>query len=191
MTATAQLHSTKAWYARPSAWIIGVVLLGLGAFGAMAVIGRPPAIAYGDFLNQLDTGHVAGVTFAGTQIDGVFRQPVEATAAKGSTPSNFRTEAPSFGDTTLLPELRKQRVAIDVVSSSNWVSWLGKLPWPMVLVLGAVLIYGLGRLIRSDKAPPSSATAAQPMMGLITGLFGGNGRDTHQTAGEKAPPVAP
>jgi hypothetical protein len=173
MAVTAQQLSSRAWYARPSVWILGIVLLGLAGLGIVEMINRPAAIAYGDFLNQLDAGNVAGVTFAGTRIDGTFKQPVALTAAQGSTPqTNFRTDAPSFGDTTLLPELRKQHVAINVVSSSNWISWLGTIPWPMVLIIGALLIAGLVRLVRGDKTPSSSAAPAHPMTGLIAGLFG-------------------
>ena len=88
----------------------------------------------------------------------ISKQPVKETAANNAAPQTaFRSQVPAFGDPALLPELRQQHVAIDVVSSSSWLSWLGRLPWPMVLIIVALLIAGLVKLVRGDKAATGSA----------------------------------
>ncbi len=191
MADAVQHHRPRAWYLRPPVWILGVVLLGLAAFGVVQISNRPAAILYGEFLDQLDADNIASVTFAGAQINGNFKRPVEQPVAHGTAPQMvFRSQTPEFGDPTLLPELRKQHVSIDVVSSSNWLSWLGRLPWPMVLIIGAVLIVGLVRLRRGKKASPGAALPTHPMMGLISGLFGKKDQAASRPVGEitKAPP---
>lgn len=130
---------------------------------------------YGAFLDQVEAGNIASVTFQGTQIDGRFKQPVGKAAVNGSAPQDvFRSRVPEFGDPSLLAALRKQHVAIDAVSSSNWTAWLARLPWPMVVFLAFILIAGVVRLARgkpaSDSAPPMHPM--QGMIGLISGLFG-------------------
>ncbi len=193
MTDAVQHHSTQAWYMRPPVWALGVVLVALAAFGIMEMMNRPAAIPYSDFLDQLDAGNVASVTFKGTQIDGNYKHPLGETAANGiASQTVFRSQVPDFGDPTLLPELRKERVAIDVVSSSSWTHLLAGLPWPMLLLMGAVLIVALVRLMRGEKAPAGSAMPTHPMMGLITGLFGKKDQATSPPAGDsgKAPPKA-
>jgi ATP-dependent Zn protease len=191
MATAAKQHCTRAWYMRPPVWVLAVVLLGVAAFGAMEMIKRPAPITYGDFLNQLDAGNVASVTFTGTQIYGDFKHPVEQ-AATAAPQTNFRSEVPSFGDSTLLLELRKQHVTIDVASSSSWVSWLGRLPWPMVLIIGGVLIAGLVKLMRRDTSSTTgSPLPTHPMMGLISGLLGKKDQQaSHPPGGDatKAPP---
>lgn len=194
MAEAAKHHCTRAWYLRPPVWILAVILLGLAIFGAMEVIKRPAAMSYSDFLAQLDAGNVASVTFKGTQIDGIFKRPVgHAATNESASQTIFRSQVPDFGDPTLLPELRKEHVAIDVVSSSNWMSWLGRLPWPMVLIIGGVLIAGFIRLMRGDKASTGSALPTHPMMGLITGLFGRKDKEASHPLGgaTKLPPSAP
>ena len=153
----------------------------------------PAAISYSDFLVQLDADNIASVTFAGTEIDGIFKHPREPTTANGAaTQAGFRSYVPAFGDPTLLPELRRQHVAIDVVSSSSWISWLGRLPWPMVLIIAGVLIVGLVKLMRGDKSSPAKgASPTHPAMGLITGLFGKKGQEASHSVGSdvtRAPP---
>ncbi len=183
MTDVVQHHCTRSWYMRPPAWVLGVVLVALAVFGVMEMINRPVAIPYSDFLDQLDAGNVASVTFKGTQIDGNYKHPVGQTAAKATASQNiFRSEVPDFGDPTLLPELRKEHVAIDVVSSSSWTRLLAGLPWPMLLLMGAVLIAALVRLMRGDKTPAGSALPTHPMTGLIAGLFGKRDQATSRPA---------
>jgi ATP-dependent Zn protease len=169
-------HCTRAWYMRPPVWVLGLIVVALIVFGVVESLGRPAATPYSSFLDQLDAGNVASVTFQGTQIDGRFKHPVASTASNGSAQQNaFRSRVPEFGDPSLLPELRKQHVAIDVVSSSNWTSWLSRLPWPMVVFLAFILIAGLVRLMRGGSAQSGSATPVHPMqgmIGLLSGLFG-------------------
>lgn len=192
MTEAAQQHCTRAWYMRPPVWVLGIVLVALAVFGVVEMSKGPAALSYGEFFDQLDADNIASVTFAGTQIDGVFKHPVAKAAAKAGTPqTNFRSQAPEFGDPALLPELRKQHVSIDVVSSSGWLSWLGRLPWPLVLMVAALLIAGLVKLARGGKTSEGLAVPTHPMMGLITGLFGKKKQDTGHTAGERVPPAAP
>ena len=154
------------------------VLLGLAAFGVVEISNRPAAIPYGDFFAQLDAGNVASVTFQGTQVNGHFKHAIAAPAAKGTAPQDvFRSQVPDIGDPALLPELRKEHVSIDVVSSSNWLSWLGRLPWPMVLFIAFILIAGVFKLKRggnksSGSAQSGSAMPMQHMSGMIAGLFG-------------------
>jgi len=190
MTDAVQHHCTRAWYMRPPVWVLGLVVVALAIFGIMEMINRPAAMPYSDFLDQLDAGNVASVTFKGTQIDGNYKHPIGQVAANGTASQTvFRSQVPDFGDPGLMPELRKEHVAIDVVSSSSWTHLLGSLPWPMVLMIAAVLIAGLVRFMRGGKATAGSAMSTHPMMGLIAGLFGK--KDQAPTGPvSKAPPAA-
>jgi ATP-dependent Zn protease len=156
-------------------WFIGIAVALLFIFAMFEMTGKPAATSYGTFLDQLDAGNVASVTFQGTQIDGRFRHPLNVTASNGTTPADaFRSRVPDFGDSNLIAELRKQHVAIDVTSPSAWTWLLGHVPWPMLVFIGAGLIAGLVRLVRGGKSGAGSSTSAQPMhgmMGLVTGLF--------------------
>lgn len=176
MTETPHAHCTKSWYMRPPAWLIGAVVVALIIFAVYETIGGPAATPYGAFLDQLDAGNVASVTLEGTQIKGHYKQPVTPAATNGAAPADtFRSRVPDFGDATLIPELRKQHVTIDVTSSSSWTSWLGRLPWPMVFILGAVLIAALVRFVRGGKSGSVSPMSMHPMggmMGMVSGLFG-------------------
>lgn len=142
----------RPWYMRPPVWGLGVILLAAALFGIVDRVDRPPTMRYSDFLDQLDAGNVAGVTFKGTQIDGIFKRPVGQTANGTASQTVFRSQVPDFGDPALMPELRKEHVAIDAVSSSSWTRLLGGLPLPMLLMLGAIVIAGIVRLLRGGKA---------------------------------------
>lgn len=176
MANTAQHHCTRPWYMRPPVWILGIIAAALIIFGAVETASGPAATPYSAFLDQLDAGNIASVTFQGTQIDGRFKHPVANTASSSGAQQNvFRSRVPEFGDPTLLPELRKEHVAIDVVTSSAWMSWLGRLPWPMVVFLAFILIAGLVRLVRGKAASDSAMPMRAPMqgiIGLVLGLFG-------------------
>jgi cell division protease FtsH len=163
-------RSSKVW------WFIGiavglVLLIGI----VIAEASKPPPLPYGAFLDQLEAGNVANITFQGTEIDGRFKRPLDATLPTGTAERDrFRSRVPDVGDPALIPELRKQRVMIDVGSPSQWTSLLGGLPWPMLLFVGAALIAGLIRLMRGGKAGSGSAVSMHPMqgmIGLISGLF--------------------
>jgi ATP-dependent Zn protease len=171
-----QQHCTRSWYMRPPVWFVGIAVMAVLAFIVFENVGGPAATPYSTFLDQLDAGNVASVTFQGTQIDGRFKHPLTAATSDGSKQNDtFRSRVPDFGDSSLIPELRKQRVAIDVTSSSQWTSWLGRLPWPMVFILGAILIAALVRLARGGKSPAAAPMSMHPMggmMGLVSSLFG-------------------
>jgi hypothetical protein len=123
-------HSHRPWWKRRGLWAI--VLAAVLALIVVAVIEQTSQLAatpYGDFLDQLEAGNVASVSFRGTEIDGQFKKPLNATASNSTAQTNmFRTRVPDFGDPTLIPELRRQHVAIDVVSSTSWLRLLGRRP---------------------------------------------------------------
>lgn len=172
-------HCQVPWWKRPPVWFIGIaVVLALVVGIVVEETGRRAPMPYGAFLDQLDAGNVASVTFQGTEIDGRFKHPVDASPASGDTAprDTFRSLVPDFGDPTLMPTLRRLHVLIDVKSPSQWTSLLGRIPWPILFVIGAMIIAGLVRLVRGGKAQPgSSAMAMHPMggmIGLVSGLFG-------------------
>jgi ATP-dependent Zn protease len=184
MTDMAHHHCTRPWYMRPPVCVLGLVVVGLIVFGVVESVGGPPATPYSNFLSQLDAGNVASITFQGMRIDGRFKHPVAAATANGKEQSTFRSRVPDIGDPTLLPELRKERVAIDVVASSNWTAWLGRLPWPMVLFIAFILIAGFARLVRGRGAPTGGSTMHPPMMALFSGLFGKQDQATPTAGGD-------
>jgi len=191
MTEVAHPHRGRVWYLRPPVWILAAVLAAIAVFVVVEMPSKAPAISYGDFFDQLEAGNVAGVTFTGTQIDGSFKKAVEPAAGGTKPQTTFTSELPDFGDPALLPALRKERVVIDVASSSTWTSWLGKLPWPMLLILGVLLFAGLSSLGRRDKSAAGSTTK-NPLMGAFAGLFGRHDQAGRQTApgSSAAPPNA-
>jgi hypothetical protein len=172
--------------------IAAVLALGIGI--AMEESTRRAPMPYGTFLDQLEAGNIATVTFRGTQIDGGLKHPLSDVASNSSTQKNtFRSHVPDFGDPTLLAELRKQHVAIDVASSSSWTRLLAGLPWPMLLFIGIALVVGLIRLVRGGKTQAGSAVPTSPMqgmLGLVSGLFGKKPQSadlqTHDGGGPKS-----
>ena len=164
-------HCDRPWWKRPPLWFIAIaaVLLLIAVAVEIETAGKAPPMPYGGFLDQLEAGKVASVTFQGTEIHGRFKRPPD-----GAQRDTFSTRAPDFGDPALIPELRKQHVAIDVGAPSRWTSLLARIPWPMLAFLGVVLIAGLVRLARGAKAQPGAAVSmpAHGMMGLVSGLFG-------------------
>jgi cell division protease FtsH len=161
---------------RPPAWVIGIAVLAVLAFVIVENVGGPAATPYSTFLDQLDAGNIASVTLQGTQIDGRFKRPLNVSTSNGTTQQDtFRSRVPDFGDPSLIPELRKQHVVIDVVSSSSWIRLLASVPLPMLLLLGVVLIAGIVRLVRGGKVQSGSTMPMHPMqemIRLVSGLFG-------------------
>jgi hypothetical protein len=77
------------------------------------------------------------------------------TAANDAAQANtFRSRVPDFGDSSLIPALRKQHVVIDVTSSSSWTRLLAGIPLPMLLFLGFILIAGIVRLAQGTEHRP-------------------------------------
>jgi hypothetical protein len=156
---------------RPPVWLIGAAVLALLVFLIIERTNGPAVTPYGAFLDQLEAGNVASVTFQGTEIGGHLKRALDNAQSNA-----FRSRVPEFGDATLIPELRRQHVAIDVGAPSQWTSFLARLPLPMLLIVGVVLIAGLVRLVRGGKAQSGLGAAASMhpmggMIGLVSGLF--------------------
>ena len=174
MTDVVQPRPKTRWYKRPVLWISGVILLVLAGFIAAQMGGHAASLRYSEFLDQLDADNVAGVTFAGTQIDARLRQPiVDKTSKDASLSSAFRTRIPDFGDPRLLSELRTKHVAIAVASSSQWfgvggIAIVGTvaaviIAKPMLLIIAAGFIAGLIRVMRGGKMDVRAILAMVPM----------------------------
>jgi hypothetical protein len=164
-------HCQRPWWKRPPVWFIAIaaVLLLVVVGTQIETANKVAPTPYSAFLDQLETGNVASVTLEGTEIHGRFKRPVNS--AQGDT---FSTRVPDFGDPALIPELRRQHVAIDVSAPSPWISVLARIPWPMLVFLGVVLVAGIVRLVRGGKAQSGSAAPMHPMhgiVGLVSGLF--------------------
>jgi len=163
-------HCDRPWWKRPPVWFIAIaaVLLLIVVGIEFETAGKSAAMPYGGFLDQLEAGNLASVTFQGTEIRGRLKQPFKDTQQDA-----FSARVPDFGDSALIPALRKQHVAIDVNAPSPWASVLARIPWPMLVLLGVVLIAGLIRLVRGGKARtgPAASLPTHGMMGLISGLF--------------------
>jgi ATP-dependent Zn protease len=167
-------HCQRPWWKRPRVWFIGIAaVLALGIGIAVENPGKS-ALPYSTFLDQLEAGNVASVTVQGTEISGRFKHALDAAASSGNVQGEaFSIRVPDFGDPTLIPQLRKQHVIIEVTSRSTWAWLLGSLPWPMVIFVGVMLIAGLIRLVRGGKIQTGSAPSI-PMngpMGLVAGFF--------------------
>jgi hypothetical protein len=178
-------HSQRPWWKSKVLW--GIVLASVLALIIVAAIeqaGGPAATPYGAFLDQLEAGNVASISFRGTEIDGVFKQPLKGAASNGAAPKNeFRTRMPDFGDPALIPELRRQHVAIDVASSTSWIRLLAGVPLPMLFFVGVILVAGLMRLLRGGESQAGSALSMHPMQGmiaLVSGLFAKGQANTAQ-----------
>ena len=183
MTDAIHHHCTRPWWKRPPVWVVGVIAILLIGFSLMGAAGRPPAISYGMFLDQLEAANVASVVFHGTEIEGRLKQPLTISGSSGPTPVEvFRSRIPDFGDPVLLSDLRRHHVAIDVTWSSPWASWMGGgalavivgaiiFAKPGLLIFGGLLIAGLWRAMRGKKAAQPSATsdpmAMLPMHGMM------------------------
>jgi phosphotransacetylase len=50
--------------------------------------------------------------------------------------------------------MRAQHVAINVEAPSAWLSWLERLPWPLVMSPAAILVVGLIKPVRSNSVQP-------------------------------------
>jgi ATP-dependent Zn protease len=165
----------RRWWQRPPVWFIALAAVLIAVLLAVEMGGKAPATPYGAFLDQLDAGNVASVTFEGTEIQGRFKRPLGDAAASGAVQRDvFRTRVPDFGDPALISRLRAQGVAIDVAQPSAWTWLLGRVPFPMLVILAVVLVAGIARLLRGRQvglAPAGPGMPAHPMIGLLSGLF--------------------
>jgi ATP-dependent Zn protease len=156
-------------------WFIGIALV-----AAVLIIiavegsGSSAPVPYSAFLDQLEAGNAASVAFQGTEINGRWKQPLADASSSGAARSDrFATRVPDIGDPALIAELRRQHVTIDVNAPSAWVWLLGRVPWPMLFLLAALVVAGAVRLLRGGRTPSGSAmvTPAHGMIGLLSGLF--------------------
>ena len=169
-------HCHRPWWKRPPVWFIAIAAAVLLAVLAIEQTDQPALTPYSAFLDQLDAGNVASVTFLGTEIDGRYKHPLDSASPGGAKAprDTFSSRVPDFGDTALLPELRKQHVPIYVSSPSQWSSLLAHVPWPMLLFLGVAILAGFVKLMRGGKTPSGSAASPWPahgMMGIVSRLF--------------------
>lgn len=176
MADAVQRQPERQWYKKPVWWIAGAIVIGVvvAALAATQIGGHTATLRYSEFLDQLDADNIAGVTFAGTQIDARLRRPIADKSSKdGSLSSTFRTRMPDFGDGRLLSELRNRNAAIAVASSSGWfgvggIAIVGTvaaviLAKPMLLIIAAGFIAGLVRVMRGGKMDVRAILAMTPM----------------------------
>jgi hypothetical protein len=182
------------WWRRPPVWFIAVAAVLLLVFLVVEAGGKAPARPYGTFLDQLEAGNVASVTFEGTEIHGRFKMPVTETTANGTSQRDvFRSRLPDFGDPALIAELRKQRVVIDVAQPSPWTWLLGRVPWPMLAILTVALVAGIARMVRGGPVgpvPAGPAMAGHPMIGLLSGLFARQRSEAPPAASDREGPAS-
>jgi hypothetical protein len=178
MPDAAQPRCTRPWWRRPPVWVAGLIAILLIVFSLAGATGRPPAISYSVFLDQLDATNVASVVIHGTEIEGRLKQPLTVTGSSGTTSVEvFRSRMPDFGDPALLSVLRRQHVAVDVTWSSPWASWLGDsapallvivgailFAKPGLLIFGGLLVAGLLRAVRGNKTAERSEMSSNPIV---------------------------
>jgi cell division protease FtsH len=173
--AQAMEHCHRPLWKRPPFWFIVIVVTLLLYLFVIEQTDKPTLTPYSTFLDQLEVGNVASVTLQGTEINGHYKHPLDRTPLGGTKVQRdtFISRAPDFGDPTLIPELRKQHVVIEVNSPSQWTSLLTHLPWPMLLFLGVAILAGFVRLTRGGKSQQGSAATmpAHGMVGFILNLF--------------------
>lgn len=174
-----RVHRIPRW-----GWIAaGVLLLAMAAIISISRAGHVPALSYGAFLDQVDGGNVAAVTFHGTEIDVRLRRTiVEVSTAKPS--ADFTSRVPDFGDPSLIPLLRRDHVAIDIAAPSSWTWLLDRVPWPMLLFVAALLLAAVLRLVRGVQVAGPGLAAAGPMMGLMAALAAKQ-RGANETPGHR------
>jgi cell division protease FtsH len=169
-------HCDRPWWKRPPVWFIAIaVVVLLAAIGIeIETAGKPVAMPYSTFLDQLDADNVASVSLNGTELRGRFKHPLGKSPSKDAAPSDaFRSRVPDFGDPALIPGLHKQHVTIEVSAPSPWTSVLARIPWPMLVFVGVVLVAALVRLVRGGrpKSEPATSMPTHGMIGLVSGLF--------------------
>ena len=180
------------WRAARFWWLIAIaVVLALAVGAVIEKAGRSPAMPYGTFLDQLEAGNVASVTFQGTQIDGRLKHPpAKEPASSAAQDERFSSRVPDFGDPSLIPELRRQHVAIDVRSPSGWTALFAHLPWPMLAFVVLALVAALVRLVRGGKTGSGSGAAMHPgggMIGILAAFFAKK-RGAEDAPGSELPP---
>ncbi|MBI4194048.1 MAG: ATP-dependent metallopeptidase FtsH/Yme1/Tma family protein [Betaproteobacteria bacterium] len=167
-------HCQRPWWKRPPFWFIGIAAAVIVLVVAVEKSGKTALMPYSAFLDQLEAGNVATVTFKGAEINGRLKRPLDSPLPTGTAQRDtFRSAVPEVGDPTLVPELHRQHVVIDVTVPSAWTWLLGRVPWPMLILVGAMLIVGFIKLVREGKAQsgPAASMPAHGMIGLVSNLF--------------------
>jgi ATP-dependent Zn protease len=166
-------HCQRPWWKRPPVWVISILVIVLALVAVMEQTGKQATEPYSSFLDQIEAGRIASVTFNGMEVLARLKVPASSSLSADSAQHDMvRSRVPDFGDPTLIAELRRQRVAIEVTSPSAWTWLLGRLPWPMLIVIGVVLVAGFVRFLRGGNLPPGSTSPMPPAHGLI-GLLAG------------------
>ena len=168
-------HCQRPWWERPPFWFAVIIAALLLIMFTIEQTDRPALTPYSTFLDQLEAGNIASVTFHGTQIDGRYKHLLDGASSSSQMQlDSFSSRVPDFGDPALIPELRKKQVVINVSSPSQWTSVLSHLPWPMLIFIGVAILAGLLRLVHGGKPQSGSAVSPLPMhgiMGLVSRLF--------------------
>ena len=66
-----------------------------------------------------------------------------------------------------MPELGKQHIATDISVQSAWTWLLGRVPIPIVIVIGAIIVAGIVGLVRGGEPQSGSAMSMHPMHGMM------------------------
>jgi cell division protease FtsH len=103
--------------------LVMVIILGFFIFQNLSTAGPGRNISYSEFLRLVEEGAVQSVTIQGRNVQGELRTETQV-LVDGSmeTVRSFRTVTPDVGlpDTTLIPLLREQNVAIENRPPSPW-----------------------------------------------------------------------
>jgi cell division protease FtsH len=131
---------------RRRGWWLTLVVLGLFAFNywvgtrATQTASRVRVPYSPFFVQQVQTGNVAGITSKGTAVQGSFRKRASYAGSKPTT--RFETEIPAFADTNELSQLlQTKHVVVNAVSLETAVPW-----WENILVSFGPTVLFLGLL---------------------------------------------
>ena len=128
----------------PTSWLpfvlVGVLLLfGYLAFQPGGLLGEPvQEMPYSAFKEQIAAGNVKDVQLRGNVVEGNLRTAPAAATTGGKQSGHFRTRVPAFGDDSLLPDLEKHNVTVNVgaAEGGGWSALLvGILPWLLMILL--------------------------------------------------------
>ncbi len=140
-------------------------------------------ISYTAFHQQVEAGHVRRVTVTGQKIEGSLSQSAKTTGPNGNshTYRAFVTYVPSFGDPTLLGDLRAKDVTVQTRPQSTFSWWaviVQVAPFLLLLWLGWLFIsrmrsqgQGLFSMGRS-RAKPYERTDESTTFDDVAGLEG-------------------
>jgi len=68
-------HCHRPWWKRPPFWFIVIAAVLLLSVLVIEQTDKPALTPYSAFLDQLDAGNIASITFHGTQIEGRYKLP--------------------------------------------------------------------------------------------------------------------